>query len=102
MNDATIDRFDRFLTVLRRLQEAKIPHTLTDHRDDAVSILAFAPGEYWEIDFLADGDIDVERFRSKGEIEDGTTVLEDLFAAWADDEPPASVVGGADATSAGK
>jgi hypothetical protein len=83
----TGDRFDRLLEFLRRLTEARIPHRLEDYRQDAISVIAHAPGEYWEIDFLADGDIDIERYRSIGVIEEASN-LDELFAMWAD-EPPA-------------
>src|SRR5437899_7072197 len=88
MTDQASDRFDRLLDFLRRLTEARIPHRLADYRQDAISIIAHAPGEYWEIDFLADGDIDVERYRSSGVIQEASS-LEELFALWAD-EPTAA------------
>lgn len=77
-------RFGRLILFLKRLQEAKIPHRLDDNREDAISVLAFAPSEYWEIDFLADGEVDVERYRSNGVIEEESS-LEALFAVWKDD-----------------
>jgi hypothetical protein len=79
------DRFEKLIAFLERLKRAKIPHTLNDNRDEAVSVLVFSPHGYWEVDFLADGDVDVERFRSNGQIDDEST-LEELFALWADNE----------------
>jgi hypothetical protein len=73
------------LTLLQRLDKAKIPYQLRHSRPDAIMILAFAPGQYWEIEFLQDGDIDIERFRSNGEIED-ESILQELFDLWAEDE----------------
>ncbi len=78
--------FDRLIAFLERLDEASIPYRLDHSRDDAIMIVAFAPGEYWEIEFLADGGIDIERFRSNGEIHD-ESALEELFALWSDEEP---------------
>ncbi len=83
MND---DRFARFINFLDRLGAARIPYWIKHSRDDAVMIVAFAPGQYWEIEFLEDGSIDVERFRSTGHIDD-ESVLDELFALWADDQP---------------
>jgi hypothetical protein len=40
------------------------------------------PGERWEIEFLTDGAIEVERFVSRGEIED-SAALNELFAIYA-------------------
>jgi hypothetical protein len=82
--------FDRLLAFLQRLDKAKISYRLQNNREGALSVLAFAPGEYWEIDFLEDGTVDVERFRSDGRIHD-ETMLEELFAAWAEPETPEAV-----------
>src|SRR5436190_947768 len=71
----------------RRLDKARIRYWLQNSREGALSVLAHAPGEYWEIDFLEDGTVDVERFRSDGRIHD-ETMLEELFALWAEPETP--------------
>jgi len=47
---------------------------------------AVVPGEHWEIEFFQDGHIEVERFRSDGEIL-GPEAIERLFIE--DDEPAA-------------
>jgi hypothetical protein len=78
--------FDKLNALLERLDEASIPYRLDHSRGDAIMVLAFAPGEYWEIEFLADGGIDIERFRSNGEIHN-EDVLEELFALCSDEEP---------------
>ena len=77
------DQFTRLLEFLERLDAAKISYTMRHSRDDAMMIIAFAPGEYWEIEFLKDGDIEIERYRSDGHIEDDS-MLEELFALWAE------------------
>jgi hypothetical protein len=79
------DRFDKLLDFLQRLDEAKIHYVLTNYREDAISVEVYAPGEHWEVDFLADGEIDVERYRSNGHIDD-ESVLEELFALCSDVE----------------
>jgi hypothetical protein len=79
------NQFSRVLALLQRLDEAKIPYTMEHSREDALMILAFAPGEYWEIEFLEDGRVDVERYRSDGRIHDESAV-EQLFALWSEDE----------------
>ena len=50
-------------------------------------IIAFAPGEYWEIEFLEEGDVEIERYRSNGHIDD-ESVLEELFALWSEEDTP--------------
>jgi hypothetical protein len=52
-------------------------------------IVAFAPGEYWEIEFLDDGAIDIERYRSNGRILD-ENALEELFKLCSDEETDSS------------
>src|SRR5262245_30213501 len=84
------NQFSRLLAFLERLDQAKIPYRMRHSRDDALMVIAFAPGQYWEIEFLEDGDIEIERYRSDGHIDD-ESVLEELFALWADDEPPTDV-----------
>lgn len=79
------NQFSKLVAFLERLDEAKISYSLQHSRDDAVMVLAYAPGEYWEIEFMEDGDVDIERFRSNGEIHD-ESMLEELFALWSDEE----------------
>jgi len=62
------DPFSVLQELIRQLEEAKISHTVTKYRYDAISILAHLPGERWEIDVLEDGDVDFERFVSNGKI----------------------------------
>src|SRR5262245_26514539 len=81
------NQFSRLLAFLERLDQAKVPYQMRHSRDDAVMVIAFAPGQYWEIEFLEDGEIEIERYRSNGHIDD-ESVLEELFTLWADDEPP--------------
>jgi hypothetical protein len=78
-------QFSKLMAFLDRLDNAKIPYDLKHSRDDAIMIVAFAPGEYWEIEFTDDGDIDVERYRSDGHIDD-ESVLEELFEMWTEPE----------------
>jgi hypothetical protein len=94
------DQFHRLLGFLARLDHAKITYSMRRSRDDALMIVAFAPGEYWEIEFLVDGDIEIERFRSNGRIED-ESMLEQLFALWSDECPSPPQVTTRNASSSG-
>ena len=78
VHDMSTNQFNRLIALLERLDEARIPYTMEHSREDAIMILAFAPGEYWEIEFLGDGEIDIERYRSNGKIHD-ESVLQELF-----------------------
>lgn len=80
----TNDVFGKLMGFLNRLNEAEIEFALNQSRDDALMVLVYAPGEYWEIEFLADGTVDVERYRSDGRVDD-ESVLEELFQAWSED-----------------
>ena len=81
----TANHFSKLIAFLERLDQSKIPYTMEHSREDAIMILAFAPGEYWEIEFLQDGEIDIERYRSDGHIED-EAALEELFRLCSDEE----------------
>lgn len=80
------DQFSKLLAFLERLDKTRIRYDMRHSRDDAIMVVAFAPGQYWEIDFLEDGDIEIERYRSNGHIDD-ESVLRELFALWGELEP---------------
>lgn len=80
------NRFTQLLEFLRRLAKAKIAYTLRHSRDDAIMVMINVPGECWEVEFLEDDEIEVERFRSNGHIADAS-VLDDLFARFSADSP---------------
>ncbi len=69
--------------VIARLNAAGIHHTITSIRDGALLIDAAVPGERWEIEVFDDGHLEIERYRSNGEIAD-ETALTDLFARFSD------------------
>ncbi|HEY7329750.1 MAG TPA: hypothetical protein VH592_19100 [Gemmataceae bacterium] len=94
-------QFSRLLALLERLDQMKIPYSMRHSRIDAVMIVVFAPGEYWEIELLEDGEIVIERFRSNGQIDD-ESVLEELFALWSEDDVSPAPIGNQDDSSTGK
>jgi hypothetical protein len=69
--------------IIARLNAARIHHTITSIRDDALLIDAAVPGERWEIEVFEDGHVEVERYRSDGEIAD-EAALTDLLARFSD------------------
>jgi hypothetical protein len=73
-------KLDRLWALSRRLKEAGVSHETVVYREDAVSIVANAPGEYWEIDLLDDGGVDVEIYASKGLEDDPEAAIERLVA----------------------
>ena len=82
------DPFAKLLDFLARLEKARITYRLSKHIEDAISVEARAPGEHWEVDFFADGDVYVERFRSNGHIDEESSLAE-LFRLCSDEEEPA-------------
>ena len=67
----------KLIKFLNKLEEKKIYYTLNKVRD-AVMVEIAVPGERWEVEFFADGTVEVERFVSEGEI-CGESELEKLF-----------------------
>ncbi len=79
------DPFRGLLALLDRLDNLKIPYQVRHSRDDAIMVIAHAPGQYWEIEFTQDSEVDIERYRSDGEIDD-ESVLQELFVLWSDND----------------
>lgn len=74
----------QFLQLLARLESAKIHYRLERSRYDAILIEVSVPGQRWEIEIMSDGSLEIERFRSDGNILD-ESVLEELFEKWSDE-----------------
>jgi hypothetical protein len=77
--------FNKLTEFLDRLEAAKISYTLAHHRSETIMIFVAIPGERWEIEFFGNGTVEIERFRSHGDIEN-ESLFSELFAAYADDE----------------
>lgn len=56
------------LRFVRELKQKNIFYRMSSYREDAICIEVSVPGEHWEIDFLSDGSVDVEVFKSKRKI----------------------------------
>jgi hypothetical protein len=74
---------DSVFTLLRALDNASIYYTLSATRPGAIRVDISVPGERWEVEFLEDGEVWVEVFRSSGDIA-GRELLEDLFERFSD------------------
>ena len=83
--------FLKLLQFLNRLEQTHISYSLAHHRDEAIMVIVAVPGERWEIEFLDDGSIEVERFISDGEIKT-EDVLNELFTIHANQGPEGEVV----------
>lgn len=71
------------LEFLGRLEAHRLSYTLAHNRDEAIMVTVAVPGERWEVEFFADGTVEVEVFTSDGKIR-GRDALADLFAKHAD------------------
>lgn len=63
--------------------EASIHYSVRCTRIDAISIDVSVPSQRWEIDFLSDGTVEIEIFKSGGNIYDGSK-LSELFQKFSD------------------
>jgi hypothetical protein len=79
-DDESTDALWRYLELCMKLENANIWHKPMLYRPDAVSVLAAVrPGELWEIDFVTDGTVCVEVYRSNGQCR-GEEALTELLA----------------------
>ena len=67
----------KFLDFLGELEKRNIYYRLNKVNDSVLVEIA-VPGERWEVEFLPDGNIQVEKFISVGNIAD-ESALEELF-----------------------
>jgi hypothetical protein len=72
------NKLAKLTSFLDRLDEADIFYTLTSIREGAIGVNISVPGERWEVEFLDDGDVEVEVYLSEGELRDFDSV-ESLF-----------------------
>ena len=64
--------------ILAKLDAAKIYYTLDKTRDETVMILAQVPGRHYEIEVFVDGQIEVEIYKSSGDI-GGQELVDELL-----------------------
>ncbi|NEP58838.1 MAG: hypothetical protein F6K31_17765, partial [Symploca sp. SIO2G7] len=70
--------FNKLVSFLQKLDQQGMSYTLGHHREEAVMVTVAVPGERWEVEFLSDGSVEVEKFISNGEIV-GEELLSELF-----------------------
>lgn len=75
--------FSKLMAFLDNLEQANISYTLARNRDEAIMITVVVPGEHWEVEFLTDGSVEVEKFTSDGEIY-GEEAFDELLARHTD------------------
>jgi hypothetical protein len=70
--------------LLDRLDAAEIRYTLSSVNEGSIMVGVDVPGEHWNVEFMDDGDIEVEIFKGDGQIFD-YSVIEDLFEIYEDE-----------------
>jgi hypothetical protein len=71
--------FGRLLDLLNRLDAAHIHYKLDHTRPDSVMVDVAVPGWRWEIEFMVDGSLDIERYQSSSGVENDPALIENLF-----------------------
>lgn len=51
---------------LNKLEESSIAYSLKKVRDEAIMVAIRVPGERWEVEFMDDGTVEIEKFISDG------------------------------------
>ncbi len=69
-------------TFIHELERRKTYYHIASYREDYLMFLVSVPGERWEVEFAKNGDIEVEIFRSDGQIF-SESVLEKLLNQFA-------------------
>ena len=73
---------NRLLDFLSKLEDNHIYYRLNKVRD-AILVEIAVPGARWEVEFLRDGEVEVEKFISNGELCD-ESALDTLFDTFCD------------------
>jgi hypothetical protein len=75
--------FQKFFRLLLKLEDAKIFFNLARTREETITVEVDVPGQRWEIDCYADGEMEVEIFKSDGQIHN-ERILAKLIREFAD------------------
>jgi len=78
-----MNSLEKLIHFLEELEERKLFFRLGKIRDSILVEIA-VPGERWEVEFFADGQVEVERFYSRGDGLSGEAELEILFREFSD------------------
>lgn len=73
----------KFIHFLNQLEEKQIYYKINKVRKDAIMVEVAVPGQRWEIEFMEDGTVEIEKFISDGDYYDEQE-LEVLLRDFAD------------------
>ena len=72
-----------FIAILNKLEENSVFYKLNKVRNEAIMVEVAVPGQRWEIEFVEDGTVDIEKFISDKDMYD-VNELETLFKKFGD------------------
>ncbi|MFD1205525.1 MULTISPECIES: hypothetical protein [Sporosarcina] len=75
--------FATFNTFLNQLDQNKIIYRLSKIRSESVLVEVAVPGERWEVEFMDDGTVEIEKFIAEGTMYDAKE-LDVLFKNFSD------------------
>ena len=75
----TDNPLQNLLDFLLALDRAKIFYRLSRVRAEALMVEVAVPGERWEVEFLADGTVETERFVTEGIVRSDPGRLDELL-----------------------
>lgn len=83
-----MDNLKKVLDFLNKLDEHGLGYSMEHNREDTLTVLVAVPGERWEVEYHADGEVEVEVFYSGADEEDleGEEALERLFTDYEDED----------------
>ncbi|MED4402042.1 hypothetical protein [Metabacillus fastidiosus] len=71
------------INFLNKLEDNHISYKLEKVRHEAIMVEVVVPGQRWEIEFMEDGTVEIEKFISDGEFYD-INKIESLFENFSD------------------
>jgi len=77
-----MDTIKELIDFLNKLEDKHIYYRLNKIRDESIMVEVAVPGQRWEIEFLEDGTVDIEKFIADGKMYDSIElgVLFDQFS----------------------
>lgn len=69
---------------LNELEERKIFYKLDKVRSEAIMVEVVVPGQRWEVEFMDDGSVEIEKFISDGGVMYDESELKNLFKNFSD------------------
>jgi hypothetical protein len=78
-----LETIKELIEFLNKLEMKSIYYRLNKTRDESIMIEVVVPGQRWEVEFMIDGTVEIEKFISDGNLYDSQE-LEALFKQYSD------------------